>query len=232
MLSPDQIVFPNMPIGVFLQESFNIYNFIQDDKELFIKKGFNWGIMEEFPERMNYLRQKEAELWKEKYGENVIIKEYEKWKKIGEKAIKLLIRDLEYVFTNDPQMLSVIKKIKKDIGPYDLILDLNALSELVSQNKDKLERINSDPQLIQEINECSKLMPTLKSKYELEKDAIDNLMEERNRAYTLLAISIQDIRRCAQYALATNKKRLMGYNSEYFRKSLRKSKPEEPLTKR
>ena len=74
MLSPDQIVFPNMPIGVFLQESFNIYNFIQDDKELFIKKGFNWGIMEEFPERMNYLRQKEAELWKEKYGENVIIK--------------------------------------------------------------------------------------------------------------------------------------------------------------
>jgi len=126
----------------------------------------------------------------------------------------------------------MIKKIKKDIGPYDLILDLNALSELVSQNKDKLERINSDPQLIQEINECSKLMPTLKSKYELEKDAIDNLMEERNRAYTLLAFSIQDIRRCAQYALATNKKRLMGYNSEYFRKSLRKSKPEEPLTKR
>jgi hypothetical protein len=95
------------------------------------------------------------------------------------------------------------------------------LGSIVRERLPQLHDIGSDPQLIDDVNRLADELPNVCARRAYEKQVTEELYGLRNRAYTLLAKAIEEIRLCARYVLADNLQRLRGYASEYFRKSSR-----------
>jgi hypothetical protein len=52
----DIILKPNIAIGIYLQEAYNLYFYAQADKENLCSKGLDWQLVEELPKRIEFLR--------------------------------------------------------------------------------------------------------------------------------------------------------------------------------
>src|SRR5664279_1568207 len=118
---------PKMPIGVFVQEAYNIAVFAQDDEALFKAKGFDWRIAEELPQRIELLRKREADWWKERFGKDPLEKELDTWVALSEKAKKEIVRDLDFAFSDDVDVQRALKKIRKGSGYRNAIQNISIL---------------------------------------------------------------------------------------------------------
>ena len=214
-----------MPVGVFLQEAYNIYCFMQDDRKLFVAGGFDWMLVEKLPERIEYLREVEAALWKEKYGRMPVEKEYEQRLAFAVKKRRELLRDMEFACRNSFKTLQKIRRIKKastaKLPAFNA--SLSFLGHLAEENVPLLNAIGSDPRLIDDVKESAEKLRLLHAQRIVEQ-AAEEKRDLRDRAYTYLAAAMEEIRRCALYVIRDDPKRLRGYASEYFRKSNRAGK--------
>ncbi|MBN1577257.1 MAG: hypothetical protein JW913_11935 [Chitinispirillaceae bacterium] len=91
-------------------------------------------------------------------------------------------------------------------------------------SRERLAGIGSDPRLIVDIEQCAKKLPGVSSRYKIDREKFSGKQTRRNGAYTFLAAAVEEVRRCARYALNRDKNRLKEYASEYFRKSARSGK--------
>jgi hypothetical protein len=217
---------PNMPIGVFVQEAYNIAVFAQDDEALFKAKGFDWRIAEELPRRIELLRKREAEWWKERFGKDPSKKELDTWVSLFEKAKKEIMRDLEFAFPDDTDVRRLLKKIRKGSGYIDDIDDLSLLHAMAVDRSAGLAAIGSRPELKDDLGRCLKKIPLLFAE-NIARGG--NSSGGRDRAYVFCAAALEALRRCARYALWDDKERLKGYASEYFRKSARKKRAQQAV---
>jgi hypothetical protein len=217
---------PNMPVGVFLQEAYNIYRFVQADREHLLAINFDWSIVEGLPERIEYLRETETEWWSARFSRMPVEKEYRELLPKVREAFRELLHDLEFACRGDTDHMRVIKKIRKDaaVDMARYFQCLTTLSLLAAETKDRLEAIGSDPRLFDFISETTESLPSLSSRLRSEREAVEEMRRRRDRAYTLLRASIEELRSCARYALAGDAARLKGYASDYFRMANRAKK--------
>ena len=221
---PEKLVLePNIPIGVFIQETYNIYSFARHDKELLCAKGMNWDVVEDIPNRIALLRDIEAEWWNVRYGTSPMQEEYNTWIQLAQKTKDELMEALKYAFREDKSQLAVIAKIDKVQGEenLDLTFDINSLVLMADRYKKTLLSVGTDQQVFEDLKACKEKLPDLVSRMGFENVANKLKLLERNRAYTFLVVALDELRNCAHYALRHNRKRLKGYASEYFRKSSR-----------
>ncbi|MBN1577355.1 MAG: hypothetical protein JW913_12425 [Chitinispirillaceae bacterium] len=215
------VLSPNMPVGTYLQEAYNIHCFMRDDRELFTGGGFDWRLVDELPERIGYLRNAEAAWWKAKFAPSPVKMEFERRQALAVEARGKLLRDLEFACRGDADALRRIREIKKGSGQSDFNMDLFDIGNLAQDKNAALVAIGSDPRLVDDIRECAEKLPGLYAQCHVEKAAEEEKRSRRDRAYTFLAMAMEEIRRCARYVLRDDPKRLKGYASEYFRKSSR-----------
>jgi hypothetical protein len=53
-ITHDRILIPgSIPVNVYLQESENLYNWCQPDKEKLTANGLNWSLVEDMPARID-----------------------------------------------------------------------------------------------------------------------------------------------------------------------------------
>jgi hypothetical protein len=94
---PENEVFePNIPVGIFLQEAFNIYKFAQMDRETFVTHGLDWRIVEELPKRIEFIRDTEAAWWEMRYRKTQTEKEYARLLDEAEKLRDSMLHHLAY----------------------------------------------------------------------------------------------------------------------------------------
>jgi hypothetical protein len=171
----------------------------------------------ELPRRFEYLQTCETHWWKARFNPSPAEKEFLSIKELANTTIAELIRDLEYLGNNDDDIANAVSNIKKGFGDDDISVDIKALCILCEKEKDKLAAIGSDPQLLIDIDYCDERYPLCHSMNEIDTTHFSALYN-RNCAYTLLLVAIEEIRRCARHAFWNDKKHLKGYLSDYFRR--------------
>jgi hypothetical protein len=206
---------PNLPIGVFIQESLNIHFVAQDDREILTSRGLNWGIIDELPRRIEYLQKCEMEWWKARFSLSPETKEYFRIMDLAQATSEVLIRAFEFLADNDDNLTTAINNIKKGNDEFELVFDIQALNALCEREKTKLEAIGVAPQTFIDARYCVEHFPMAASLYDM--DCSESLAQiNRNQAYTFLLVAIEEVRRCARHAFWDDKKHLRVYLSEYF----------------
>jgi hypothetical protein len=190
---------------------------MQDDRDLMVSKGMNWSIVDELPRRIEFLQTCETLWWKARFTPSPAVREFQNVKELATATASELLRDLEFLADDNEQIATAVRNIKKGSGDLDLAFDLKGLCLLCEHQKDKLAAIGSNAQLLIDINYCSETFPQRLVEYELDLTYSTSL-RNRNCAYTLLLVAIEEIRRCARHAFWNDKKHLKGYQSEYFRR--------------
>jgi hypothetical protein len=115
-VAPSAIVEPNMPVGVYVQEAFNIHSFAQDDREILVQRGLNWGVIDELPRRVDYLRKQESFWWKVRFGPTPSQREYQRVKTLSDQVSSELLRDFEHLATTDDNIQIAVNNIKDFSG--------------------------------------------------------------------------------------------------------------------
>ena len=151
----EHIIEPNMPVGVYVQEAFNIHSFAQDDREVLVQRGLNWGVIDELPRRIDYLRTQEMFWWKARFGITPSQPEYQRVKTLSEQVSSELLRDFEHLATTDDNIQIAVNNIKVGSGDCDFMFDLKSLHLLSEREKEKLGAVGSDPKLLDTIKYCS-----------------------------------------------------------------------------
>ena len=227
-LPEKEVLVPHIPIGVFLQEAYNIYRMAKQDSERLIAAGIDWRIVEAVPDRISFLREVEMEVWMGRYSDTTEERNYAEMRKRADRVVRTLIRDCMFIFSDNEEMMTGFEKLKRfrekpDNGAREIALYQTINNE---ECRARLASVGSDPALIEELELVKDKLRIMYSEATMSR--INN-RPPRNRAYTLLAVSIGEIRRYARFALDGETKRLKGYASEYFRKSGKKRVKGEEL---
>jgi hypothetical protein len=209
---------PDIPIGIFLQEAYNLYRFCRNDRELLIQKGLDWAIVEELPMRVEFLREVEVGWWMARYSVTPVRTEFERWLAISHNVKKELLHDMEYAFADNHNLMQLLARIKKSGGHDTLDQDLSTLLLMAEQNAVRLQEKGSDPKLVKDLEECGRNFSPLLIKFKVEEIEINAQQTARNRAYLFCAVAVEAIRECARHVFWNDKRHLRGYLSEYFRR--------------
>jgi hypothetical protein len=222
-ITDDQIKTPhNVPVGIYIQESENLYHWCQDDKEELMAKGLDWKVMEDLPVRCGALSVAESN-WQSKQSqrrasEKIWLKETSK----GYDLRKVLVHHFHYAFRDNSSLIGKVKEIANKSRLDGMINGLYALSVLGLENQELLKKIGFDFTLLalaaQKSNDlnANKEMASFDSEDYLETKKI------RDQAFTHLKEAVDYIREYAKYVFWRNPIRLKGYRSNHIRNSKRK----------
>lgn len=217
----DSIIEPNISMGIFLQEAFNIYMYALADKEALCGKGLDEKLLEELPRRIDFAREMEARWYVFRYSETPSAKELKRVLAIVDESRKELLAAMEYAFFGD-DLAKMVTHIKKGDGTADYAQDLCSIAMLAERNIQKLKDAGCNLIHLDRLNEYSHKYDELVAKCAVEEEDGPFVCRDRDMAYTFLFVALEAVRRAARHAFWNDKKRLRGYASEYFRKSSRK----------
>ncbi|MBN1575979.1 MAG: hypothetical protein JW913_05465 [Chitinispirillaceae bacterium] len=91
-----EVLEPTMPVGIYLQEAYNIHLFARADREVFVAHGFDWRIVDELPQRIEFLRNSEATWWEIKYRRTPVETDYDNVRATADSLRKAMLQDLAY----------------------------------------------------------------------------------------------------------------------------------------
>lgn len=218
---PDDLILkPTMSIGIYLQEAYNLYYYAQADKENLRSKGLDWRLVEELPRRIDFARECEARWYSIRYSETPSAKELKRLHAIVDESRKELLVSMKYAFYGD-SLAKAVKYIEQGDSDADYVQDLWDIARLAEEHIVELLAIGCDCRHIEILKENHETYSHLHAVCNVDEMEKPGAHDDRDKAYTFLAVAVEAIRRAANYALWNDKKRLRGYASEYFRKSTR-----------
>jgi hypothetical protein len=231
---PDENVkTPNMPVSTFLQESEDLYEWCQDDKEGLVKKSLEWGKVEKLPDLTGALRYAQS-VWQKDYKSlEAVQTEWDKESIVGFDLRDVLVHHCLFAYRKNPDLLAQTQKIAEGSGNADMIQDLSDLAVLGKANPDPLVKINVDMNLFDQAAEKSETLGKLLAKSNGTKNSDNALKITRDKAYTAVKEIVDEIRLCGKYAFWRTPAREKGYASKYFQmmNNKPKKKSEETTTK-
>lgn len=210
-----EIIEPQIPIAIALQESEDLYQWAQDDHADLEKAGLEMLLLDQLPERTAALRYIQS-IWQKEY--KTMEKAQEEWGKISPAAFDLrdtLVHEFRHAFHKFPALLAQIKHIDEGAGNADMIQDLSDLLVLGKANPDLLAEINFDNTLLSKSEEFSKTLPDLLAKANGLRNSDNKTKVLRDKAYTHMKHAVDEIRRNGVYKFWRTPERKKGYVSKY-----------------
>ncbi len=219
----ETVKYPNIPVDAALQESEDLTVWCQQDKELLVKSGLDWGLVEDLPIRTGACRYIQSE-WQKEYRS--IEDAQREWAEKSPTAFKLrdeLLHHFKFAFHNRPDLLSRVKNIAEGGTNADMIQDLSDLSVLGKSNKDLfLNTLMETSQLDLAASTSDSLAVVLaNSNGEKLKDNEKRIL--RDKAYAHMKEAVDEIRRCGQYVFWRDKIRYTGYTSRFIKRKNQKA---------
>jgi hypothetical protein len=212
-----QVKFPdNIPVGTYVQEADNLYEWCREDKETLTAQGLPWEFVTDLPMRAGALREAEARWNSQRFNKKEAAK---KWDRISPGAYELrdqLLQYFRFAFRKDHDLMKTVKRIAEGNGHADLIQDLNDLSVLGRDNTGLLGKINFDMNLLDEAAEASRALSQLLAEVNTERMEYKEAKGIRDRAYTHLKEAVDEIYDHGQFAFRGDEERLRGYRSNYM----------------
>ncbi len=124
------------------------------------------------------------------------------------------ISAFQYAFRTNEHLLGRVDAIIDGTGQPDLVQDLNDISVLGEEQNELLEKINFPQTTISKAGEMAHLMAELLA----EKGSLSSKNERRvvrDKAYSLLKQTVDEIYACGQYVFRKNSERKKLYKSAY-----------------
>lgn len=215
---------PNIPVDRALQESEDLFVWCQADKEILIKAGLDWSLVDDLPKRTGACRYIQS-TWQNEYR-NIEAAQKE-WKEKSPAAYELrneLLHHFFHAFHKNTSLYAQTRKISGGGTHSDMIQDLSDLSILGKANIELLKNTLMDICLLDKAAETASCISELLAKSTKQKLENRTLKILRDKAYAHMKEAVDEIRRCGQYAFWKNEERKKGYVSNYNKTVKRNSK--------
>ena len=195
-INHDLILKPNVAIGVYLQEAYNLYYYAQPDKEMLCSKGLDGHLLEELPRRIDFAREREARWYSTRYSETASQKELERIFSLINASRKELLAVMEFAFFGDSRA-RVVTYIEKGEGVADYVQDLWDIVNHAEENITQLIAVGCDTRHIDVLKENRQVYANLVAKCDVDEEQKPFVRNDRDRAYTFLLVAVEAIRRAA-----------------------------------
>jgi len=217
-LPDERLKSPALPIDTFLQEAENLYTWCQEDKEQLVQASLDWALVEKLPVLCGALRQAESMWFKDRFTRE----EAEKiWKEKSPAAYDLrnqLLHDFHFAYRNSLDLTGRVRRIAEGNGHADMIQDLNDMAELGKANSTQLNAIGFNLEQLELAASTSDEMAQLLSMATTERASDNQARIIRDKAFTLLKETVDEIRQCGQYIFWRDPQRFKGYISFYHKR--------------
>jgi hypothetical protein len=223
-ISEKQVLSPNLPVDVALQESEDLYVWCQTDKDLLVKSGLDWKLVEDLPLRTGACRYIQSQ-WQKEYRS---LEEAQKeWSQKSPAAYELrdeLIHHFYHAYFKQPDLYGRTQKIAEGHTHADMIQDLSDLAALGKANTTPLQAICIDLSLLDRAETMSEQMAVLLANSNGKKLEDNKLRLLRDKAYFHMKEAVDEIRRCGQYVFWRDEQRHKGYISRFIKQN-KQTKP-------
>jgi hypothetical protein len=212
-----EVLTPNMPIDVFVQEAENLYHWCIDDQPALTRIGLDWNLVLSLPVRAGACREAQS-LWNKE--RNTRQEAEQAWKEQAPAAFDLrdqLLHDFRFAFRKSEGLLKRIDEIAQGNTNSDMVQDLNDLAALGKANAALLAPINFDLTKLDLAADLSDRMGDLLGATNGERKEVSEAMVIRDKAFTFLKLVVDEIRECGKFIFWRNPDRLKGYNSDYWK---------------
>ncbi|HNX55346.1 MAG TPA: hypothetical protein PLG33_00790 [Prolixibacteraceae bacterium] len=213
------VLTPNIPIDVFVQEAENLYHWCVDDQNALTRVGLNWNMVTSLPTRAGACREAQS-LWVKEHNTRKLAEQA--WKKEAPAAFDLrdqLVHDFRFAFRKFDNLSARVEEIAQGDTSSDMVQDLNDLATLGRANGDLLGTIGFDFSLIDKAATLSDRMGDLLGATNGERKEDSEALLIRDKAYTYLKQAVDEIRECGKFAFWRTPERLKGYSSEHWQKA-------------
>lgn len=218
-IRPENVLTPNIPIDVFVQEAENLYHWSKGDEQALTKVGLNWQLAVSLPVRAGACREAQS-LWN--IERNTRQEAEQAWKDEAPAAFAFrdqLIHDFRFAYRKFDSLLSRVDEIAQGDTNSDMVQDLNDLSLLGKTNPEPLMGINFEMPLLDTASDLADRMGDLLGATNGERKEDSEAMLVRDKAYTYLKQAVDEIRECGKFAFWRTPERLKGYFSEHWQKA-------------
>ena len=207
-----------MPAGIYAQESEDLHFWAMQDKDELIAVGLDPDLVDYLLEKAGAFREAQSK-WAstQNLKEDAVVE----WKTLAPGFFEMrddVASDLAYAFRKNEDLLKRVNTIKEGTGNADLVQDLNDLSVLGKDNPEPLKLINFDFTKLDLAAQTSDEAAGILGRANGELLSSNEVKIVRDKAYTYLKETVDEIRDCGKYVFRKNPERLQGYRSNYMRK--------------
>lgn len=217
-IKPNEVLTPNMPIDVFVQEAENLFHWCLDDLTPLTAVGLSWELVTSLPVRAGACREAQS-LWIKERNTNQEAES--KWKAEAPAAFDLrdqLLHHFRFAFRKDEGLLARVEEIAQGNSNADMVQDLNDLATLGKAHTALLSNINFDLSQLDQAADVADRMGDLLGATNGERKSVSEAMQLRDKAYTYLKLAVDEIRECGKFVFWRNPDRLKGYVSDFWQK--------------
>ena len=217
----------NMPSNVYASESETFESWANQDSDKLAIGGISVERIAQIGIRAFVFREYQA-AW-------IIVrrtgKDAEKeWKAFATGAYDLcdeMKHAFKYAFRNEPELLGRVNEIAQGTGDSDMIQDLKTYSLLGLKYKELLTPIGFDIAKLDTASSMSDEGANLLAEANGSKLKGNEKKVDRDKAYTYLKEVVDEVRACGKYIFWKDKKRLVGYQSDYWKNKNSSTKKSE-----
>jgi hypothetical protein len=216
-IGENQVIPPNIPVDVALQEAEDLYAWCRDDEDKLVKVDLDWDMVTDLPLRTAACRYIQSE-WQKDYKS--LEDAQKEWKEKSPAAYSLrdeLLHHFFFAYFKHPDLYALTQKIAEGNTHADMIQDLSDLATLGKANTQPLQAINIDLTMLDNAETLAGEMAALLAKSNGKKLEDNKLRLLRDKAYTHMKEAVDEIRRCGQYVFWKDEQRHKGYISRYIK---------------
>ena len=214
-ITPAETKIPNMPVEVFIQEASDLLEWSKNDQAQLVAVGVSQGVFDGMEARIGALRYTQSVWNKDQYTKEEAQQE---WDRISPEAYGLkdeLEHDFRFGFRKRPDLLGKVQAIEEGTGHADMVQDLSDLAALGKANLPLLKAINFDESKLEKAIRQVSDLSLLLAKANGERLDDNSSKITRDKAYTYLKASVDEIREAGKYVFWKDEARKKGYISRY-----------------
>lgn len=216
-----------IPHKIVISESQELKIVLDEDVDALTARGLNPLIQEELSKKiaaytyavalceLNTQNNSSIQLnWNSKKEESYALK-------------KKIIHEMEFAFSEKPQALKQLAEVKKGKSHKEMLINLLELEIIGRGYADLLRKTYFDFSLLEKLKTLQKEVTRAYADMKLHGNQINNTVVVRDKAYTWLKETINEIRKYGKFVFSNDPNRLKYYKCEYFQKLRTYSKVEK-----
>ena len=226
----EETLVPNLPMGAYLQECENLYQWALTDLEKLTSIGITKAMLDDLPVRAGACREAQS-IWNKDFRSQQIAQQ--EWNEQSPAAYDLrdaLLHAMRYAYRNDAALLGRVSAIADGNGHADMIQDLNDLTVLGRQNPTQLLAAGIDEAKLTEAAKLSDEMAILLARANGDIAEQNESKIIRDKAYTHLKQLADEVYAAGKFLFWKDAQRIKGYTMSYWRKAKRAKKQTDTET--
>lgn len=224
----------DMPVENSISEAGELLVAATEDKAKLVGAGFNWAIMEKFPQLIGALSQLQS-LWKDsRFNSAQAQVIWDQKYPVADEMRGETMHAMTYAFRNSPELLAKLARINEGHDEADFVQDL---SDIVVTGREEEAKLNAIKFPMVQIDSMADFAEEMRLLLAAKNGALD-LNEYkllRDKALVWVKEIVSELYSCGQYVFWKDEKRKKKYRSEYlsamYRRNYLKSKAEQGSVK-